>query len=332
MADIDKSNEQHKGMLFFFVISQSCICTIASLKRHSSGSDEEIGSPSLKKPLLANHLSESNHSTQVTFPILPTHKTSSVSSTHSPMYLAYTNKDCHSSPTQSTRTLLPSHHFSSQHMKVPQNGLTSCKAFNTPFQIIQISNPATTFGKGSVVVDQKSTKENYTNHCSSSDSSDSESEGDQSSPKSSPRTALVHSAPPPLIPTSMNPGNIITLPTSQHQNIFLPQGLIATGNGTQQILVPVTIPHMQGKANILLQPAIIGPTQTTNSNLFQLAYPGTETAAVSSHSIVQTLPLIVNGKQGDMQPTIPAVTNGQTFQLLTFPGTTHHQIIDQQAR
>ena len=261
-----------------------------------------------------------------------------MSTTQTPVYLVYANKDASSTTSTQTCTLLPTQHFSPQPIKIARNGFnnpSSHKSMKTgmPFQVIQISNPVTSFHNitnNSMLIDQVlPVKDNTDNHCSSSDSSDSESEGDQSSPKPSPGIQI---APPPLISTSTATGNIVTIPaaTSQAQSIILPQGLIATGNGiaqtTQQILVPVTIPQLQNKTNILFQPTIFGPTQTTSGNLFQLGYPGSVTEA-NNHSIVQTLPLIVNEKQGDLSSAAPAVTNGQTFQVLTFPG--NHQIVDQ---
>jgi hypothetical protein len=302
-----------------------------SLKRHSSGSDDE-SSPSLKKVTskIENVISTAH---SITHPVI---SSKMLSSAPTPMYVVYANGGDYTPPLPTHHTLLPAHHFSSKSVKIPpQNGSIIqgnhvSSASPLPLQIVHINGTVGHVNNGITPLTTNNTTEAQ---CSSSDSSDCESDSDGSSPKlsSSPKasspsctTSIHYMQPPPLI-SSPSPASVISgLPTSNqpshHQNIILHQNI---GNNQQQFLVPVTMGQLQGKANYLIHPALIGPgSQTSHNggNIYQIAYPTPTGADSGSHKIVQTLPLIVNGKHGNFSSTtIP--TASQTFQVLTIPGT-----------
>ena len=218
----------------------------------------------------------------------------------------------------------------------------------------------------------------YTNNPasqSSSDSSDSESDNEQSSPQNSPQPTVIQ-APPPLIPTSRaGLQNILMIPSQPHHmfaspspppSLPLPSSSSSSVspsfeaikqqrshhmNGIQthhhaqgqQILVPLTtIPTLNGKSSLLLQPLVAPATQNAIMQLNAGAVPrvGTDGGGIQ---YMRSFPLIVNAAtaggvaKGGLSPFVATSTSaGHTYQLLKIPGieggrgpTPPHQIVDE---
>lgn len=305
---------------------------IVSLKRCSSGSDEDT------IPKRQHHEEGLVQVTPHLNPYLP-----QTSNAHTPVYVMYTNRESPSPPhfSQANRTSV----FPLQHQTVSTASMPA-------FHIVQISAPPSTHQNR--IIMSPSCPSLLPNkkliYDSSSESSDSDSECEQLSPR-----PTVIQAPPPLISGPPNAGlQSFVAMSNQHQNILVhsngTQGYLTTssashtgghGNGilqmpTQQFLVPVTaLSQIQGNPNLLLQP-LIAPSQT-NSSIIQLSsYNSSVTPTVSctaepgSQPFIRALPFVVSGsKEGKISKQGAPTGSGQTFQLLTLPGGATHQIVDQ---
>ena len=298
---------------------------VGSLKRHSSGSDDEIvlDSPSQKK---VRRLSSSDeglvHVTTHENPILP-HTASPPSyspNVGAPVYVVYTNGEV---PPQRQTIIAPKHISSSSSKLIGQNG-------SSALQLLQI-NPFHKNGSISSngILETAPMELDNGHHNSSSDTGSSDSESDcEHSPTINEKLKTkrrTHQGILPVIQRIHTPNtNILTLPQQNIIAVHAPS-VISGAHHPQQILVPISSMPSQDNHNIFF-PTVLGPATQVNStaNVIQLSYS-------EGTPVLQTVPLVVNSSH-----SIPSATSAAgrpSFQLVAFPGTSSPspQVISPQA-